>query len=376
MFIDDGHEGAFVEANVENDSSVRNSPCATELLITRIATGSQGLRFRMKVSAFNEIGLTDSPIISTVLASVPDAPPIPVFVASSSSSSKITIDISDFPSSSNGGSEILSFEVQWAEGRAGSFVSLVGATSPFTATTYSKSSDVVKGTTYRFRYRAANIRGFGDFSPELTVLAASVPQAPPKPQLISVDSTSIHLSLMPSADNGGSLVTDYQLWIDGGSSSTAFTQFTAYVYSSSGFDHTIDVASSSLTVGLVYRFTYLAINSVGPSDFSGELSVPLADVPAKPTSLTLSPVSKTSVEVNWIASVSTGSPAGDIKGYIVYRDDGLSGDFTKIFDGSTKATVRSLISSSLITGRFYKFAHSALNSVGSSSTSTAVGIYA
>ena len=137
----------------------------------------------------------------------------------------------------------------------------------------------------------------------------------------------------------------------------------------------VDVAAESLTVGLFYSFKYTAINSVGPSDYSLVLTVPLADVPAQPTSLVLTPLSKTSITASWSASTSTGSPAGDIIGYVLYRDNGLAGDYTMIYNGTTIATVRSIVSSSLTSGYYYQFYYSAVNYVGLSPSSSIVGLY-
>jgi titin len=376
VFIDDGNSGSFVEANSDNDAGVRDIPSLNELMITRIAALGEGKRFRMYVTVFNDVGSTNSPIVSTILATVPDAPPVPTIVDYLSDDTKITIDISAFPTSSNGGSEVTSFEIQWATGQTGPFSSLVGASSPFTASTYTKSTGITKGQTYRFKYRAKNVHGFGSFSPILEVIAATVPQAPSRPDLVSVTSSTISLKFKATEDNGGVLVSDYELWIDQGSAGSTFIQLTNYVYSAEGFTYDVDVATETLTVGLFYRFKYLAVNSKGESEFSNALTVPLADVPAQPSSLSLTALTKTSVQAEWVASTGTGTPAGDIKGYMVYRDDGLSGSFTLIYNGSNIATVRSVVSTSLVTGYYYMFKHEAVNSAGSSLASTETGIYA
>lgn len=78
-------------------------------------------------------------------------------------------------------------------------------------TSYMVSSGVTRGNTYRFRYRAKNCKGWGSFSPELYVLAASVPSAPSAPTKSLVSSTTLVLTLYPTKDNGGSAVTDYIL---------------------------------------------------------------------------------------------------------------------------------------------------------------------
>lgn len=51
--------------------------------------------------------------------------------------------------------------------------------------------NITAGLTYRFRYRAYNINGWGGWSPTGYIKAASVPIAPLAPTLISSTSTSI-----------------------------------------------------------------------------------------------------------------------------------------------------------------------------------------
>jgi large repetitive protein len=376
VFIDDGSLGSFVEANSDSDSLVRSIPSLNTLQITRIPADSLGKRFRIYVEVFNTVGSTTSPIVSTILATVPLAPPIPVFVQSLSSDTQLTIDISGFTTSYNGGSSVISFEIQMATGCSGPFVSLVGYTSNYNAQSYTHSDGVVKGTTYKFRYRAKNVHGFGDFSPELEVLAATVPSSPPRPTLSLVSSTSISLTFTATTDNGGSSITSYELWVDRGTPGTTYLADTAYDYSVDGFSVTLDVLTEGFTVGRFYRFKYLARNAIGPSELSNPLAVPLADTPTiVPTSLALYHVSKTSIQALWTAASSTGTPAGDIRGYEVYRDDGLSGDFSKIY-GANVNTVRSLISTSLTTGNYYRFKYRAYNYAGFSLYSNTVGIYA
>ena len=136
-----------------------------------------GQTFRIKVKAYNTAGEIESPILGVVLASLPLEPPAPSKVAAYSSHLQITVDFSDFPESSNGGCEISSFEVQKDNGQGGSFVSIAGYSLPYLITTIT-TTDVQKGRTYRFRYRAQNCHGWGPFSPQLFAIAASPPASP------------------------------------------------------------------------------------------------------------------------------------------------------------------------------------------------------
>ena len=107
------------------------------------------------------------------------------------------------------------------DGRGGYFASLVGLASPFLMPSLTVTS-LTRSLTYRFRYRAINCYGNGPFSDELYVLAATVPSAPPAPKATSISSTSVTFTLYPTNDNGGSAVTNYELWRNLGTDGSAF----------------------------------------------------------------------------------------------------------------------------------------------------------
>jgi hypothetical protein len=56
VFIDDGQNGEYVEANVDNDVLVRNQPSLSMLTITRVLASNLGMTYRIKVRAFNPAG--------------------------------------------------------------------------------------------------------------------------------------------------------------------------------------------------------------------------------------------------------------------------------------------------------------------------------
>jgi hypothetical protein len=73
------------------------------------------------------------------------------------------------------------------------------------------SKGIVKGETYRFRYRAKNKIGWGDYSDIGYILAAQEPSKPNAPTLVSASDTEIDLSFDLNVENGGSTVLDYSL---------------------------------------------------------------------------------------------------------------------------------------------------------------------
>jgi len=76
---------------------------------------------------------------------------------------------------------IISYELQMDDGMSGDFISIVGFDVNSLLTTYTIVNGIVKGRGHRFRYRARNIIGWGDFSDESSILAATTPTPPEKP---------------------------------------------------------------------------------------------------------------------------------------------------------------------------------------------------
>lgn len=67
------------------------------------------------------------------------------------------------------------------DGLSGNYVSIVGFDTNSLLTSYTITSGVIKGREHRFRYRARNSIGWGPFSDESAILAATIPTAPEKP---------------------------------------------------------------------------------------------------------------------------------------------------------------------------------------------------
>ena len=61
------------------------------------------------------------------------------------------------------------------DGLGGSFVEVVGFTTPYTLNSRLITSNIGSGRSYRFHYRAKNIHGWGPYSPIAFILAATVP---------------------------------------------------------------------------------------------------------------------------------------------------------------------------------------------------------
>lgn len=123
----------------------------------------------------------------------------------------------------NGNSAITSYELDMDDGIGGSFSPVGGYDSDSLNITYTITAGIVRGRTYRFKYRAKNGAGWSDYSPILYATAATYPSAPAAPTLYSATGSSITLDFSESTDNGGSKITSYELWKDTGVLGSAFT---------------------------------------------------------------------------------------------------------------------------------------------------------
>ena len=187
-----------------------------------------GGTYKVKLLAYNEVGHTESTnYLDVVVASVPEPPPsAPSQNFAFTDEGKIRVEFGTLESATyNGGSQILGYDLWRDDGAGGDLGSLYGSAAAFQsnlALTFT-DFDVMKGTTYRYMYRARNINGWGDFSEVGYLFAASVPARPQAPSLVSVDDGEISLQLFTSEDTGGNDLTAYELWMDAGDINTAYS---------------------------------------------------------------------------------------------------------------------------------------------------------
>ena len=229
---------------------------------------------------------------------------------------------------------------------------------------------------FRARYRVRNAVGWSAYSPVTLTRAARRPAAPILPPVFTAaTSTTMSVALTFSEDNGGAPITRHELWIDDGALGI-FQPVNSYGGASRGF--TIEQSSEAfLVTGLIYRVKSLAVNEVGPSDFSAATSIALADLPSQANApakiVALS--TQTKFVLTWAPAASTDSPGGGVTGYRLEMDDGLGGDFEIIYNGFNAPSLTSYIvggsagSHSVVEGRAYRFrlAARAFNGLGATS---------
>jgi hypothetical protein len=107
------------------------------------------------------------------------------------------------------------------DGMSGEFVSLNGLNINSLLTTFTTSDGVIKGRRHRFRYRAKNIVGWGPYSDDSFILAATVPDRAEQPYFLSFVNDELSIVIPRSMDNGGTPISSYELHVDAGNDFTS-----------------------------------------------------------------------------------------------------------------------------------------------------------
>jgi len=183
------------------------------------------------------------------------------------------------------------------DGLGGTFVEVVGFTTPYTLNSFLITSTINSGRNYSVRYRVANVHGWSDFSPVTLIRAATVPSIPvgePETSIPSVE-TNVHITWTAPTSTGGSgiVISAYiiQVMLKDGSYVTVCDGTDPQVVSSTAC--TLPALSFihppfSFIQGDKIKARVAAVNEIGSSEFSVVSSTTIASVqttPHKPTSL-------------------------------------------------------------------------------------------
>ncbi|MGO8671501.1 MAG: fibronectin type III domain-containing protein [Capsulimonadaceae bacterium] len=184
------------------------------------------------------------------------------------------------------------------------------------------------------------------------VIASGGPTAPAAPTGLTPTAGNASVSLNWNASSGATSYNVYRATATGGEGTTAYaTGLTATSYS-----------DTAVTNGTTYFYTVAAVNAVGASSQSTEVSATPVAPPAAPTGLTPT-AGNTQVSLSWNASSTATS-------YNVYRGTAAGGESTTAV--ATGITVTTYIDTGLTNGTAYFYKVSAVNASGTSGLSTEV----
>src|SRR3990172_7922309 len=269
------------------------------------------------------------------------------------------INLSWTAPTNNGGPPVTGYKIEEKVG-TGSFTVIVTNTGN-TNTSYSRTS-LTTGTSYTYRIFAINSVGPSTTSNEASATptptsSITLPSPPTNLSATKVSQTQVNLSWNAPSDNGGSAITGYKIEEKVGTGS-----FTVIV-ANTGNTNT-SYSRTGLTAGMTYTYKVSAINSVGTSAPSNEVSAkPIKTI--VPTSLTAVATSPTQIRLTWFAPSETFGQT--ISGYKIERKIS-EGTFITIVDNTNSQTTTHSISG-LTTGTTYTFVVSASYPLGASGQS-------
>src|SRR6058998_2540166 len=293
---------------------------------------------------------------ATTFAVAPSSPTGLVATAASSSQ----INLSWTAPADNGGSAITGYKIEKSTDGGSTWSTLVN-----TCGTSTRCSDTGLPHTTTFTYRVSAINSVGTGPPSTTASATTLAVAPSPPTGLAASASSssqISLSWTAPMDNGGSAITGYKIErsTDGGttwSTLVANTGNTATTYSDTGLTHTT-----------TYTYRVSAINSIGTSSASSVASAttPIA-APSLPTGVTATAASSSQVGLTWTAPADNGGSA--ITGYKIERSTDGGSTWTTLV-ANTGSTATTYSDTGLAHGTTYTYRVSAINSIGTSSSSS------
>lgn len=188
---------------------------------------ARGTSITAKVLAANDYGFSEASLPNTsgeIVKTKPARPGTPARVSASTDASRISVSWSlQTTDDQTGGSSITAYSLEWDSGTSGLTYSQIYSGS---GSSYTHSSQVVTGTSYLVRLKTTNIYGDSQYSPVLSILAATNPSTPGTVVTTQV-SAKVRLSWTASSANGSGL-TSYSIYIKTGNGGTTYLQEQTY----------------------------------------------------------------------------------------------------------------------------------------------------
>ena len=315
---------------------------------------TNGTPYTFTVTATNSVGTgsASSASSSVVPATVAGAPTSLVTTPGQSQ-----IGLSWTAPSSNGGSSITDYTVQYKLTSSGTWLTFADGTS---TTTSAIVTGLTNGSSYDVQVLAVN--SLGSSAPVtatgITPLAAPTVSDAVTSLVGTPGSTQVGLTWTAPASNGGSAVTDYVVEYKLTSSGTWLTF-------ADGTSTTASATVTGLTNSSSYDFRVAATNGVGQSTYAtitGVTPAAAPTAPAAPSQLGVSTDTTTGhLVVGWTAPASNGGSA--ITDYLIEIRLSGSSSWTTVSHGAFTGTSFD-ITTGLTSGQSYDIRVSAINAQG------------
>jgi fibronectin type 3 domain-containing protein len=246
----------------------------------------------------------------------------------------------------NGGTAITGYKIYRSTTSGGEtlFASPAG-----TATTYTNTG-LTNGTAYFYKVTAVNGVGEGGLSGEASATPTATTTIPGAPTGLTATrgNGQVDLTWIPPASNGGSAITNYNVYrgTTSGNLSLVTTLGNVTTYNDPG-----------LTNGTTHYYQVTAVNGVGEGASSNAASATPATPPGAPTGLGATGGDH-QVALSWTAPANGGST---ITGYKVYRGTAAGAEVLLIAPAGTGTTYTD---TGLVNGTTYFYKVTAVNAVG------------
>jgi large repetitive protein len=322
------------------DTASTSSP----ILISSLVNGET---YQVKIKAVSAAGESpESNALSVKPIFKPTAPTITEVLAGDQSAS-IT-----FTAGETNGSDITNYQYSATTSGEAVWITL----DPKTTTSPIPISSLANGETYFIKLRAVNEVGAGETSTNTKQVKPVA--APVAPTILSITGRDHNVSISYTAgSDNGSAITSYQYScsLDGSVNWIAIDASAAAT----------PIVVSGLTNGQTYQVKLKAINTIGESTESNELSGMPVAAPDAPT-ITSITAGNHSASIVFTANANNGSA---ISNYQYSTDNGSS--WITIDPSST---ISPIVASGLINGQTYQVKIKAVNGIGSSVASSAESV--
>lgn len=301
-----------------------------------------GMSYLYIISAVNSEGESGNSIsISVTPRAVPSTPLNFEVVLYNANNAYLSWDLP----TNDGGNTIALYRVYRASDNQ-DFISLAN----ISAVEYN-DTNLELGVKYRYIVAAVNVEGMGLLTQEIEIIAQTKPDAPILELMESGDKIVSFWWTEPISD-GGSPITDYKIFR---STSPVSTYSEPFATVSSKIHIYND---RSVENGVIYYYVVSAVNEIGESPISNEISATPSAIPDAPINLLCVEESNNAL-LSWEAGFDGGLP---ISSYNVYKKSSLNDSLTLI----SNTTELTLTDSDVIPGATYEYLVTAVNLNGES----------
>ena len=232
---------------------------------------------------------------------------------------------------------------------------------------------VATGQKYSFRHRSFNANGESAFSPVLETFACVAPVAPGAPTWITSTTSSVSLSWVGSADDGGCPITEYRLFRDAGDGSgdASIEVHAAELAGNSAAVGQVVTELDPTDLGAAFVFQVWVVNDYTNHEISEPVksgaSSPIlyAGVPGTPASAPARGASSGSLAIHVDISAIADTNGATLSSYHIAIDDGAAGAFVELQGESLDTLALSgSLATGVVQGRYYRVKYRGRNQIG------------